>query len=114
MPASALHSAEDLIARDPIAAEEALITAGVSSTWADRLLTALAHRQSLWTAKSVWLGIGPRRSQAGLTVLDAGRAGCWVLSEMTPGSDLRIDVSNFDEIMHRFTDLLPDSSAIGF
>jgi len=115
LPASALTSAEDLSSRDPTAAEVALAAAGVPALWADRLLTALAHRQSLWTVESVWLGTGQRRSGALLSVLDAGPAGCWRLSETSLGSHIRIEVTGFDDIMRAFTDLLPDSSsAIGF
>jgi len=75
------------------------------------LLTALAHRQSLWTVESVWLGTGQRRSGARLSVFDAGPAGCWRLSETSWGSHIRVDVTDFDPIMRAFADLLPDSSS---
>lgn len=106
LPAPSLDSAEDLIATDPAGAEEALQRAGVPSIWADRLLIALAHRRSLWTVDSVWLG-ARERSEARLSVLDAGPAGYWRLSGNSSGEGVNVEVSSFDEIMHRFADLLP-------
>jgi hypothetical protein len=115
LPASALDAAEDLIGTDPTAAEEVLATADVPPLWADRLLTALSHRRSLWTVESVWLGPRQGRNEARLSVLDAGPAGFWRLSETSSGDHLRIETSDLDDIIRCFTELLPDpSSAIDF
>lgn len=107
LPASALNSAESLIRTDPTAAETALHRAGVPTVWADRLLIALAHRRALWTVESVWLGTRRRRSGARLSVLDAGPAGHWRLSGSSSGDSINLVVSGFDDIMRRFSDLLP-------
>jgi hypothetical protein len=110
LPARAMDSAEDLITTDPAGAEEALQRAGVPTIWTDRLLIALAHRRSLWTVESVWLG-ARKRNEARLSVLDAGPAGYWRLSGTGSGDSVNVEVSSFDEIMHRFADLLPGASS---
>jgi hypothetical protein len=79
--------------------------------WADRLLSALALRRSIWTVESVWLSTGRRRSEARLSILDAGSAGYWRLSEANSDGRIRAEVSSFDDIMHRFVDLLPGGSS---
>jgi hypothetical protein len=111
LPASAMDSAEDLLARDPVSAGRVLLRAGVPTLWADRLLSALALRRSIWTVESVWLSTGRRRSEARLSILDAGSAGYWRLSEANSDGRIRAEVSSFDDIMHRFVDLLPGGSS---
>ncbi|MEA2000573.1 MAG: ESX secretion-associated protein EspG [Actinomycetota bacterium] len=107
LPATALNIAEDLIATDPEEAEKTLTAAGVPEPWADRLLTALTHRISLWTVESVWLGRGAGRSQSRLSVLDAGPAGYWRFAPDGDGTRVSITVSDFDDIIRRFSALLP-------
>lgn len=111
LPATALNVAEDLIAQDPEEAEETLAAAGVPEPWADRLLTALSHRVSLWTVESVWLGRGAGRSQSRLSVLDAGPAGYWRLAPDGDDTRVSVTVSDFDDIIRRFSALLPMSGS---
>ncbi len=77
-----------------------------------RLLTALAHRVSLWTVESVWLGRGAGRSQSRLSVLDAGPAGYWRLAPDGADTSVSVTVSDFDDIIRRFSALLPMPGAM--
>lgn len=103
--AKTLQYAEDSISTDPAGTEQALKADGIAEDWADRLMTALAMRRSIWTVESVWLGRGARRRESRLSVLDAGYAGYWELA----ASEGRVAIStiDFDEILHRLADLLP-------
>ena len=109
LPATALDQAEDLATTDLDMAADAMAGMGTPKLWINRLLTALIERRSLWTVESVWVGGGRGRSAARLSVLDAGAAGYWRLSG--PGNIVRVDVTNFDDIMHRFSALLPGGPA---
>lgn len=104
LPAATLNRTEDLMTEDLEAAERVLHAAGVPSRWTDRCLIALAHRVSLWSVESIWLG-ERRRTATQLSVLDAGPAGFWRVA--TNGETIRIDVTDFDDIMIRFANLLP-------
>lgn len=112
LQATALDLAEDLIASDPDLAEANLVSAGTPVEWVDRLLIALAHRKAMWAVESVWLGRATGRSEARLAVLDAGPAGYWRLTKSDDGR-VTVSASDFDDIMRRFSALLPPSSAIG-
>lgn len=109
IPAATLTLAEDLAATDPASAEGELISAGVSALWADRVLTALAHRRSLWTVESVWLGTPAGRSESRLSVLDSGLAGYWRLAGDEDGHRVMVTSTGFDDVMRRFAALLPGS-----
>jgi len=107
LSAATLTLVEDLIAIDPMEAESTLAAAGVPEPWADRLLTALAHRRSLWTVESVWLGRGAGRRESRLSVLDAGPAGYWRMAGGEDGQPVTVTVSDFDDLIRRFSALLP-------
>lgn len=111
LPASVLELAENLITTDPDEAAMTLAAAGILEPWADRLLTALTQRRSLWTVESVWLGRGAGRSESRLSVLDAGPAGYWRLAGGEDGRKIMVTVSDFDDLLRRFSALLPMSGA---
>ena len=103
--AAALSLAEDLVAAEPDEAEHVLAAAGLGSPWSDRILIALAHRRSLWTVESVWLGTKHSRRGSRLSVLDAGSAGYWRLEGDRHQVDLT--VTDFDSLLRRLAILLP-------
>jgi hypothetical protein len=109
VPSTALARVERVIATDPEEAQAQLAAVGVPLEWADRLLIALAHRRSMWTIEAVWLGRGARRSESRLSVLDAGPAGYWRLAGDGDDGTIAITVSNFDDLLRRFSALLPHS-----
>lgn len=111
LPSAALDLAEDLISSDPDLAEANLMSAGTPAEWIDRLLIALAHRRTMWTVESVWLGRTTGRSEARLAVLDAGPAGYWRLHKQGDGR-VTVTASDFDDIMRRFSALLPPANAV--
>ncbi len=106
LPATTLHYAENSIATDPVGTEAELRMAGVSEQWADRLMTALTLRRSMWTVESVWLGRTAARNESRLSVLDAGFAGYWRLAATDDGQ-VTVSTSHFDDLMRRFASLLP-------
>lgn len=84
----------------------ALEEAGIDPLWADRLLIALEHRRRAWRVQTVWTGRSNGRRTAELTVLDAGPAGYWRMSGTPPA--LTLTVSDYDDLVLAFRDLLPD------
>lgn len=112
MPVAELSAAEELAATDPSGAERRLADSGVPVLWAKRILGALTRRRSLWTMESVWLGSNTRRNQSRLSVLDAGQAGYWRLVGDDDQHRVMVTVTDFDEVMRRFAELLPGSVGI--
>ena len=106
IPASALHKAETVIAKQPAAAAAALRSARVPQEWAQRFLHAMALRRSLWTVESVWLGRGSTRDECRLSVLDAGSGGYWRFGSSEDGIVV-VSTTSFDDLMRRLAALLP-------
>ena len=106
LPAASMRFAEENIATDPVGVETRLRDDGVPILWADRLMTAVAMRRSLWTVGSVWLGRADARNESSLSVLDAGFAGYWRLSA-TPDNQVTVSTSDFDDLLGRIDGLLP-------
>lgn len=112
LPTGALARAEELIGADSCEAERELRSAGVPSPWADRLLIALANRRSMWTVEAVWLGTKAAADIASLSVLDAGPAGYWRLESGSEHAEITVAISDFDDLLRRFSALLPPSVEI--
>ncbi len=106
LPATTLHRVETSSGHDPSQALAALLAAGVPHKWADRFMTALTLRRSLWTVESVWLGRDAPRTESRLSVLDSGCAGYWRLAADDDGA-ISVTTSSFEDVMRRFSALLP-------
>ncbi len=107
VPATALQSAEALIADHPHHATAILRAAGLSHDWADRVSTALVHRRAMWTVESVWLRRDDGKTQSSLRVLDAGGAGYWRLTAGKTSDTVSLSVTGFDELLGFLFALLP-------
>jgi hypothetical protein len=106
VPTHALSKIEGDVSTNPARAEAALIAAGVSPEWTERLVAALLMRRSRWTIESVWLGHTAGRDESQISVLDGGFAGYWRLATATDG-DVTVTPTTFDDLLRRLAALLP-------
>jgi hypothetical protein len=106
LPRATLQRVERLVASNQREAERELRQVGLADPWPDRILIALAHRRALWTIEAIWLD-GPNRQDNRMTVLDAGAAGYWTVSEDSAHGTVVLAASDFDHLLHRCCELLP-------
>ncbi len=104
VPRLAMTTARRQAALEPAAAEAALVRAGVSSVWAERLVAAFLLQRSRWAMESVSLDLP--RTNSSLAILDSAHAGLWRIRAVDE-DQLAISPIAFDKLLERIGALVP-------